>query len=98
MGASVVVDDLDVVGVALVPDEAHAVLVVDANGVLALSVSRRCLQAVVGRDLEVFQRHGRVEKRQLPDCDSPQIARNAATLPRPPESLGIGVAKTYDHA
>jgi len=46
----VVVDDFDVLGVAALPAEADAVLVVDADAVLPLAVARQFLQSVAGRD------------------------------------------------
>src|SRR6185437_11594157 len=41
--SSMVVDDLDVMRIALAPDEADAPLVVDTNAVLALTISRQPL-------------------------------------------------------
>lgn len=46
---SVVIDDLDVPHAVLGPDEADAKLVVDANAVLALAVSRQRFQPVARR-------------------------------------------------
>jgi hypothetical protein len=43
---SVIVDDLYVMGVPVLPDEAHPPLVVDADAVLALAVLRQLLEPV----------------------------------------------------
>ena len=58
---SVVIDDLDVMRIAVVPAETDAPLVVDADAVLAIAVSFQCLQAVAGRYAQVVQR-GRQSK------------------------------------
>jgi hypothetical protein len=42
----VIVDDLHIVGVSVVPDEADAVLIVDPNTVLAMSIARERLESV----------------------------------------------------
>ena len=92
-----VIDDLDLVGMVVVPDEADAVLVIDANGMLALSVSTECLQAIVGRNAEIVQGDGCVEYCQLSGCNSAEIGRDAPTLSRPPKALDVEVAEADDH-
>src|SRR5947209_8536265 len=92
METSVVIDDLYRVGVGVAPDEADAVLVVDADGVPAFSVLDERLQAVVGRDAQVLQRYRCVEHCQLPGGNPAEIGGNATTPSRPPEQLGVGVA------
>src|ERR1039458_3667762 len=62
---SVIVRDLHAVSVPLVPLEADAVLVVDANAVLPFATSFEPLQPVARRQSQVAQRSGRVQHLQL---------------------------------
>lgn len=48
-----IVDDLHVVGVPVVPDEADTVLIVDTNAVLATPVPGKRLKPVAGESCEV---------------------------------------------
>ena len=60
-----VVDDLDVMGVALLPGEADAPLVVDANTVLSFAVAVQSLKAVSGRRAQIHQGDRRVEHHEF---------------------------------
>jgi len=57
----VIVDNLDIVGIAVVPAKTEPPLVVDANAVLALSVGSQWLQPVPGRACHVSQDHCTVQ-------------------------------------
>jgi hypothetical protein len=46
------------VGIAVAPHEAHAELIVDANAVLAFSITVQLFQPVAGRDSQILQSHG----------------------------------------
>ena len=48
-----VIDDGNVAGVAVVPDETQPVLVVDADAVLALPITRQLLKPIGGRTPQV---------------------------------------------
>jgi hypothetical protein len=56
-----VIDDLNIEGIAIFPYEAYPVLVVDPYGVLAFSIMPEGMQSVVGRDRQVLQLVGRIE-------------------------------------
>ncbi len=45
----VIVDDLDLIGIAVVPAKADAPLVIDSNTVLACSLPREPLESITGR-------------------------------------------------
>ncbi len=92
-----IVHDLDLIGVAVVPDKANAPLVVDADAVLTVAVARKSLKAITGRDSQVIQVRSVMEHHQL-------ALRPALDMFRePPDStafgnrLGITVAVTPDH-
>ena len=61
-----VVNDLDVEGIALLPAKANAPLIVDADRVLALAVALQRLEPVAGQAGKVFKRGGSVEDLELP--------------------------------
>jgi hypothetical protein len=80
MGRSVVIDDLDVVRVAIDPAETQAELLVDADAVLANTVAMQGLQPVAGRDAQVFEPHGRVQEVELAPRDVGNGAKPADDL------------------
>jgi hypothetical protein len=51
----VIVHDLDLIGVAVVPDEADSPLIVDPHAVLTLPITRERLEAIAGRRSQIIQ-------------------------------------------
>jgi len=45
----VVVNDLDFVGISSLPSEAHAVLIVDSDAVLARAITAQAFEVISGR-------------------------------------------------
>jgi hypothetical protein len=62
----VIIDDVDVVGVAVQPAEADAPLVVDAEAVLTFTVPAEGLEAVSRRYTEIVQGVGGVQVDEFP--------------------------------
>ena len=60
-----VVDALDFRGPVGRPDEAESELIVDADRVLSLAVTRERLQTVAGKGSQVVEGHGFVEGDEL---------------------------------
>jgi hypothetical protein len=52
--ASMVIDQFNLVGVAILPIETNPVLFVDSNAVLPLSISLEFFQTIAGRNSQVF--------------------------------------------
>lgn len=96
MSSLVVVDDLRVVRVAVLPDEAEAPLVIDPDRVLAPPVPFERLQAMPRDTRERLQRRSRVEglETSLSRGAKPLESRDAATLS---ETLGLVGAKRPNH-
>jgi hypothetical protein len=69
----VVVRDRDVVGIAGVPPEADAPMVVDANAVLASPITHQPFQPIARRHAEVAELYGGIQLSQLPQHNSLQI-------------------------
>jgi len=94
--SSVIVDDLHVVGVAVLPGEADPSLVVDPDAELAAAITLQRLEVVPWRHAEVREDAGAVQVEQAP-------ASYAFNRPEPPhrhvgeERLGVGVPEGSDH-
>src|SRR5579872_2429172 len=67
--ASMVVDDFDVMRLAISPNEANSPLVVDPNTMLPGAVALEGLQAVAGRNSKIVQSPSRMEVHQFPPRD-----------------------------
>src|SRR5438132_14007962 len=63
-----VIDDLDIVGVVLAPHEADAVLPVDANAVLTLSIALQFFQIQTRPNCQVLEQLRGVEQYELLQC------------------------------
>jgi hypothetical protein len=61
----VIIDDLHLVGIAVIPDEADAPLVVDADAVLSFAVALECFESVAGGDLRSSSFTARCKKSSL---------------------------------
>jgi hypothetical protein len=46
-----IVDDLDVVGIAIPPNEADSELIVDPNGVLTIPITAKRLEVISGSEI-----------------------------------------------
>ena len=60
-----IVENLDVPGVAITPDETEPPFLVDANAMLAKPIATKSFQPVAGRDPQIVEAASRV------DCDQP---------------------------
>lgn len=73
-----VIDNLNVVRAVSLPDEADAILIVDADAVLARAIPFQSLQPIAGRNTEVIQRVGRFHLIELPERDGGESCESAA--------------------
>ena len=94
---SVVVDDLDVVCVAIAPTKADAPLIVDTDAVLAGTVALELLQAVTRRHSQVFDRLSRVDRDELSEHHATQIGGESADGVACEQALSVPVGKALDH-
>lgn len=92
-----IVHDLDLIGIAVVPDKANAPLVVDADAVLTVAVTRKSLKAITGRDSQVIQVRSVMEHHQLALRPALDMFREPADPTAFGNRLGITVAVTPDH-
>ena len=72
----VIIFDADFVGMALLPSERDAILIVDPNTVPSGVVPFQPLKPIAGRDGEILKPRRNVERLELPLRDSPDLAGN----------------------
>lgn len=68
----VVVDDLDFVGMAILPTETDAILLIDSNTVLAPTIASQSLESVARRDRQMLEIPNTVDLIQFPSSNWPQ--------------------------
>jgi hypothetical protein len=64
-----IIHDLDVIGVIVLPDEAHAPLVVDAHAVLSSPLTCKGFEAIAGWSPEIIERPCVVQLQKVPMAD-----------------------------
>jgi hypothetical protein len=92
-----VVDDFHVVGVAIPPHEADAILIIYSDAVLALALAVQSLQPVSGRHTQIIQRHGGMQQEELLHCPHFQTGGNPSASSRFPKLLGIRIPEACYH-
>jgi hypothetical protein len=93
----VIVNDLDLVRIAILPTEADSPLVIDADAVLARAITAELLEAIPRRHPEILQLLGGINHDQLPEHHPDQFGGKAADTLTPEQSLGIRIGEALDH-
>jgi len=96
-GLLVVVGDLDGVGIAALPAEADAPLVVDADAVLTGPFAGELLESVTWWDPEVGEHLGGVEDEEPPEGAALEVGWPAVDGAPFEELLGVAVPEALDH-
>jgi len=94
----VVVDDLNVEGVAGTPDEADPPPLVHSDAELPNAVTLELLEAIRRRHPKILQGCGRVEHPQLPKCHALDVGPQSFDRLPAEEALGVSVLEGLDHA
>ena len=84
-----IVHNLDILSIAIAPDKADSPLVIDADAVLALAITRELFKAIAGRNAQILQRLRVVQHGELASGDSfdaletrkPQAVENRFRVP-----------------
>jgi hypothetical protein len=92
-----IVDDLDIMGVAVTPSEANAPLVVDSDAVLPFAIPGEPLQPITGWRPQVFEIASIVNLHQLTISRLDDVVGNALYKPALPCSFDGGIPKRLDH-
>jgi len=93
---SMVVRNLDVVGIPVDEPETDAPLVVDGDGMLSLPVSLKFVESVAGRDLQVLEARSQVHVLQLPRCPLGNLLWKPFRLARRVQLLRVPVRERLD--
>jgi hypothetical protein len=91
-----VVGDFDVARIAVVPFETEAVLIVDANAVLARAITLQGFEAVAGRDSQFIECGGGGEEVEFVGGSVFDFHGKLVTL-SVPKLFGFLVSKALDH-
>lgn len=94
----VIVNNFNLVGVSVFPDEAQAVTVVNANAVLSFTVAMQFLQAVSGGNAQIVQIGSGIQDEQFPQGNSLQIRREVRMALSFEQVFCVTVVKGLDHA
>ena len=93
----VIIDNRDVVRVALTPRETDPPLVVDANAVLPGPIAAELLQAVAWWDAKVIENFGCVDRDELAEHGSAQLGGVPPNGFAAEQALGLAIAEALDH-
>lgn len=94
---SVVVDDDDLGDIAVVPAEADAPLVVDADAVLTTPIAFQRFQPIGRRDTQILETGSGIEHAQLASGNRLDIGRQPARALATPDLFGFLIDKAPDH-
>jgi hypothetical protein len=92
-----VIDNLDLLGVSIVPTKANPPLVIDANTMLALAIPNQGLQPIAGRLTEGIQRDRSGQHGKFPLSRAHKIGRKLFRRRAQPTRLGSFAFETADH-
>ena len=92
---SVIVDYFHFICIVIAPHEADAILIVNADAVLARSIPSQFLKAIAGRLLKIQQFSGGVQDREFPPGDTRR--RRSPGPASPPNLFGRSIRESTNH-
>ena len=92
-----VVNDLDLVRIAVLPAKADPPLIVDTDTVLSDPIALELLEPVARRDTQVIEGLGGVHRNQFPQHDASEVGWISANRLPVEEAGSIPVAEALDH-
>ena len=93
-----VIDDLDLVGIGILPAETDPPLVVDPDAVLPRPIAFELLEPVTRWNPEVLKGFGSVERDQLPEHDPAEFGGIVPDRLALEQARRVPVAEGLDHA
>jgi len=93
----VVINDLDVMGVTILPVEADAPLVIDPDTVLAAPPTFELLQAIARRHAEIFERIRGVQSDKLSQHSLQQVGWKTPDSLAIKQAIGVAIGKALNH-
>jgi len=97
LSRSMIVRHLDIVGVAFLPTEADAPLVIDANTMLAKAIARQSFQPIGRWNPQIIQALSDIELYQLAPRKAVQFGGKVAQELALKQPLGVLVTEGLDH-
>lgn len=95
---SVVIHDLDLVGIPLLPEKADSPTIVDADAVLSFPVARKRVQAIPGRRPQIVELPGIVQNHQLCLRSALYLRRKLPASFAVRYRFGVGIPETPDRS
>jgi len=92
-----VIDNFDIVGVFTSPAKAETPLIVDADAVLAATVTFEGFQAVAGRKPHDVESVGSIELEEFSSGGALDIGWQVTRGRAGKEPCGLGIGKAFDH-
>jgi len=93
----VIVDDLNVVRVAVRPPKADAPLIVDPDAVLSGTIAAELLEPIARGHSQILELDRGVDEAKLPEHHTPKVGREAADRLAFPEPFGVAVSEAPNH-
>jgi hypothetical protein len=93
----VIIDELNVVGVAILPTKADTPLLVHANAVLAGSIPPELLQSVTRWHAKIAELLGRVHRHEFAQHRALKIRRISPDGFASEQSLGVAIGERLNH-
>lgn len=93
-----IINDFDIVGIAIRPTKTDTPLAIDSNAVLAFPLPFEQFEPVAGRNLQILEADCRIENPQFRQCRFLDIAWEFAGKLAIPNLFCFAVAKACDHA
>jgi hypothetical protein len=93
----VIIDDRNLVGIAILPAKADAPLLVHTNTVLAGSITPQLLQSITRRHTKIIELLGRVHRHKFAQHRALEIRRISPDGLASEQSLGIAIGEGVDH-
>lgn len=92
-----IINNLDLEGIAVSPPKTDPPLVIDANTVLTGAIALELLQAIAGRDAEIVELLGGVHQPELSEHQPVELGREAPDAFALEQPLRIAIGETGDH-
>ena len=92
-----IVNNLDLVGIAILPPKADPPLLIDANTVLSGPIASEFLEAIAWWRPEIVEGAGGIHDDELSKHCPPQVAGIMSHGLAPKEPFGVSVPEALDH-
>ncbi len=92
-----IVDDFDVARIAIFEYETYSKLIVNANTVLTLSITRQGLKTVSRRDIQLVEASCTMQNAKLFQCRILNVGRDFPAPASVPQSFRFGIGEAPDH-